>query len=458
MVSCAWRGEPDAAVALVHAAPVRAQQAGGHLGQLGRLKAGHRLELRRQRPVRDLFEHGSGCGRVHAGPGQHPAQVLDHIRPGKGALFSLRERDRLLRSLAHLHRARTGRAARMRGRAARTRVVPHRRRDRLQAHAEAAREQVRPARVRLRQIQRAGLGRARGEVRRLRQPRQLALGGRAAVLLLEPRRAGPQVRGDRLAAGGEQPHHLPGDAGDLEAVPVIAGLPRQPEPAGQRLLQVLGDDRGDRADVLVVAQGIRCPPLPVDAGPGDVGDLGVDVQLHVAVPGGVLQPVRDRQVGLVPLAGLPAIDPLVMRPGAGIARLPLEVVKSRSHGLPDHRVDLGDQPGPVPLPRQVRGLAGQSDVLPERGVEDRDRLRQRNGQVEEQRALPRLLYGVDAQLAVALGSGMRLGGQQPGVDVRRFPVIRGRPAQLGAIRGLALPEQQVIGVVIDQLARRQAEC
>jgi hypothetical protein len=40
-----------------------------------------------------------------------------------------------------------------------------------------------------RQIQRAGLGGARGEVRRLRQPRQLALRRRATVLLLEPRRA-----------------------------------------------------------------------------------------------------------------------------------------------------------------------------------------------------------------------------------------------------------------------------
>jgi hypothetical protein len=62
---------------------------------------------------------------------------------------------------------------------------------------------------------------------------------------------------------------------------------------------VLGDDRGDRADVLVVAQGVRGSPFPVGDGSGDVGDLGVDVQLHVTVPGGVLQPVRHRQAGLV---------------------------------------------------------------------------------------------------------------------------------------------------------------
>jgi len=72
-----------------------------------------------------------------------------------------------------------------------------------------------------------------------------------------------------------------------------------PNRRGQGLLKVLGHDRCDGADVLVVAVGVRCPPFAVRHGPGGVGDLGVDVQLHVAVPGGVLQPVRHRQLGLV---------------------------------------------------------------------------------------------------------------------------------------------------------------
>ena len=109
-------------------------------------------------------------------------------------------------------------------------------------------------------------------------------------------------------------HHLRRDALDLEPVAVVAGRPLQAEPARQRLLQVLGGDRRDRADVLVVAKGVRGAPLPVRRCPGDVGDLGVDVQLHVAVPGRVLQPVRHRQVGLVPLARLPAVDPRVCEP------------------------------------------------------------------------------------------------------------------------------------------------
>ena len=142
--------------------------------------------------------------------------------------------------------------------------------------------------------------------------RELALRWFAAVALLEPRGAGAQVGGDGLAAGGEHAHHLAADALDLEAVAVITGDPLDAEPAGERFFQVLGDDRGDRADVLVVAQGVRRAPFPVGGRFGDVGDLGVDVQLHVAVAGGVLQPVRHGQVGLVPLAGLPAVHPGVV--------------------------------------------------------------------------------------------------------------------------------------------------
>ena len=55
-----------------------------------------------QRPVGEVFEQRGGCGRVHAGAGQDPAQVLDHIRAGPGALFLLRQRDRLLRRAGQL--------------------------------------------------------------------------------------------------------------------------------------------------------------------------------------------------------------------------------------------------------------------------------------------------------------------------------------------------------------------
>jgi len=49
-------------------------------------------------------------------------------------------------------------------------------------------------------------------------------------------RAATQVGRDGLAARGEQPHHLDGDALDLQPVRVIARFPRHAEPAGQGLL------------------------------------------------------------------------------------------------------------------------------------------------------------------------------------------------------------------------------
>jgi hypothetical protein len=104
-----------------------------------------------------------------------------------------------------------------------------------QGDAERARELVRPTHMRLCEIQRSVLGVARGEVRRLREVRELALGRRAAVPLLEPRRAAAQVGRDRRAAGGEHPHHLPADARDLEPVTVVPRGPFQAKPGGKGL-------------------------------------------------------------------------------------------------------------------------------------------------------------------------------------------------------------------------------
>ena len=69
----------------------------------------------------------------------------------------------------------------------------------------------------------------------------------------------------------------------------------------------------------------------------------MDVQLHVAVAGGVLQPVRHGQVGFVPLAGLPAVHPGAVGAGACVAGLALEVFEAGVHGQPDRVVDLSDQ-------------------------------------------------------------------------------------------------------------------
>jgi hypothetical protein len=127
------------------------------------------------------------------------------------------------------------------------------------------------------------------------------------------------------------------------------------------------------------------------------------------------------------------------------------------HGLPDHVVDLGDQAGPVPIAFVVPGLAGQPGALPQRGVEDRDRFRQRDRQVEEQRARPSLPDGLEPQFTAAFGGGMRLGGQQRGVQVGGLAAAAHRPPQLGSVRCFALAEQQVIGFAIDPLPGLEAE-
>jgi hypothetical protein len=84
-------------------------------------------------------------------------------------------------------------------------------------------------------------------------------------------------------------------------------------------------------------------------------------------------------------------------------------------------------------------------------------LRQGQGQVEEQGALPGLPDGPGAQFALALGGGVRLGRQQLGVHVGGFAAIGWGPAKLGAVGSPALAEQQVIGFVVNLLAGLQAQ-
>ena len=50
---------------------------------------------------------------------------------------------------------------------------------------------------------------------------------------------------------------------------------------------------------------------------------------------------------------------------------------------------------------------------------------QRDGQVEEQGAWPGLVGGLDPQLVLALGGGVRLGGQQLDVQVGGFAAATG---------------------------------
>jgi hypothetical protein len=93
----------------------------------------------------------------------------------------------------------------------------------------------------------------------------------------------------------------------------------------------------------------------------------------------------------------------------------------------------------------VVGLAGQPGVLAEGCVEDRDRLGQRDREVEEQRAEPGLAGGIDPQFASAFGRGMRLAGQQAGIDVLGFPAAAGRLSEGCAVWALRWPNSRSYG-------------
>jgi hypothetical protein len=70
-------------------------------------------------------------------------------------------------------------------------------------------------------------------------------------------------------------------------------------------------------------------------------------------------------------------------------------------------------------------------------MEDRDRVRQGQGQVEEQRALAGLLGGFGPQFAAAFGGGVRFGGQERGIQVGGLRPPSGvRPSEVpsGAFR------------------------
>jgi hypothetical protein len=62
-----------------------------------------------------------------------------------------------------------------------------------------------------------------------------------------------------------------------------------------------------------------------------------------------------------------------------------------------------------------------------------------------------------AEFALALGGGVRFGGQELGVQVDGFATAAGRPAELGAVESLPLAEQQIVRFALDRLTGLEAE-
>ena len=82
---------------------------------------------------------------------------------------------------------------------------------------------------------------------------------------------------------------------------------------------------------------------------------------------------------------------------------------------------------------------------------------QRQGQVEEQGTLAGLPGGLGAELALAFGGGVRLGGEQRLVYLRGLAAAGRRPAQRGAVRGLPPAEQKVIRLTLNPPTLAEAE-
>ena len=147
-------------------------------------------------------------------------------------------------------------------------------------------------------------------------------------------------------------------------------------------------------------------------------------------------------------------DPVVAgpgNPGPG-----LQVAQGSPVGAVQHLLERLLPPGPVRGGVGVTGQAGTALVLPDRGVQHRDRLGERDRYVGIGGGLPGRLR-LALQLDQPLGSGVRLGGLQPGqvLGERRIPAPC--TPQPGAGARVDLLVHRVIRIALDNLAWCKAE-
>jgi len=102
--------------------------------------------------------------------------------------------------------------------------------------------------------------------------------------------------------------------------PVSARDPRHAELGGQLAFHCDSGDCLQGVEDPAHAHGVQGAPLAVAEGPGDPGDLVVDMVLRVAVPAGAPQPRGDDQPGGLEPARLVTINPGAVVAGAGDPR------------------------------------------------------------------------------------------------------------------------------------------
>ena len=114
-------------------------------------------------------------------------------------------------------------------------------------------------------------------------------------------------------------------------------------------------------------------------------------------------------------------------------------------------------PGPVRGRLLVAAKAGAALVLPHGGVQDRDGLGERDGDVVVGGGLPGGLGGFAFEFDEPFGGGVRLGRREPGQVVGEGRVAAAGPAELGAGARVGLPVDRVVGLAFDGLAGGEAE-
>ena len=236
------------------------------------------------------------------------------------------------------------------------------------------------------------------------------------------------------------------DAADLVAAPVRARDPVHAELARQLALHRRGGDGLQGAEDGADAHGVQGAPLAVAEGPGDPGDLVVDVVLRVAVPAGALQPGGDDQPGGLEPAWLAAVDAGAVVAGAGDPGPGLQVLQRGPVGPVQHLLERLLPSGPVRGRLPVAAEAGAALVLPDRGVQDRDGLGERDGDVVVGGGLPGGLGGFAFEFDEPFGGGVRFGCLEPGQVIGECRVTAAGPAELGSGARVDLPVHRVVGL------------
>jgi hypothetical protein len=101
--------------------------------------------------------------------------------------------------------------------------------------------------------------------------------------------------------------------------------------------------------------------------------------------------------------------------------------------------------------------AGAALVLPDRGVQHRDGLGERDGHVVIGGRLPGRPGCLAFQLDEPFGGGIRLGRSEPGEMISERGVAAAGSAEPGTGARVDLPVDRVVGLAVDGLARGEAE-